>query len=159
MLRAIVFITGSTDGLGRAAAQSLLGEGRQVVLHARSAERAAMIAELLSRSAGIVVGDLRSAAETRSIADKVNAIGRVDAVIHKAAMMVRLDEFAAGVSDRGEGALISKVRCSRVLNATMRIGSLKFPDMRSAMMVSRSVRLTSVSRHMLVCEPTLSTMR
>ena len=81
---AIVLITGSTDGLGRAAAQSLLGEGHQVVLHARSAERAAMIAELASRSAGIVVGDLRSAAETRSIADQVNAIGRMDAVIHNA---------------------------------------------------------------------------
>jgi NAD(P)-dependent dehydrogenase (short-subunit alcohol dehydrogenase family) len=38
-----------------------------VVLHARSADRAAIIAELASRSAGIVVGDLRSGAETRSI--------------------------------------------------------------------------------------------
>ena len=37
---AIVFITGSTDGLGRAAAESLLHDGHQVVLHARSAERA-----------------------------------------------------------------------------------------------------------------------
>ena len=31
-----VFITGSSDGLGIAAAQSLLGEGHEVVLHARS---------------------------------------------------------------------------------------------------------------------------
>jgi len=37
---AIVFITGSTDGLGRAAAQSLLDQGHRVVLHARSADRA-----------------------------------------------------------------------------------------------------------------------
>jgi NAD(P)-dependent dehydrogenase (short-subunit alcohol dehydrogenase family) len=81
---AIVFITGSTDGLGRAAAQSLLADGHQVVLHARSAGRAATIAELASRSAGIVAGDLRSAAETSSIADQVNAIGRMDAVIHNA---------------------------------------------------------------------------
>jgi len=35
-----VFITGSTDGLGRAAAQALLDDGHEVVLHARSAERA-----------------------------------------------------------------------------------------------------------------------
>ena len=35
-----VFITGSTDGLGRAAAQSLLDQGHEVVLHARSKERA-----------------------------------------------------------------------------------------------------------------------
>jgi NAD(P)-dependent dehydrogenase (short-subunit alcohol dehydrogenase family) len=36
---AIVFITGSTDGLGRAAAESLLDSGHKVVLHARSAPR------------------------------------------------------------------------------------------------------------------------
>jgi NAD(P)-dependent dehydrogenase (short-subunit alcohol dehydrogenase family) len=81
---AIVFITGSTDGLGRAAAQSLLDDGHQVVLHARSTGPAATIAELASRSAGIVVGDLRSAAEVRSIADQVNAMGRMDAIIHNA---------------------------------------------------------------------------
>jgi NAD(P)-dependent dehydrogenase (short-subunit alcohol dehydrogenase family) len=81
---ALVFITGSTDGLGRAAAQSLLDHGHEVVLHARSAERAATIAGLASRSAGIVVGDLRKAAETKSIADQVNALGRMDAVIHNA---------------------------------------------------------------------------
>ena len=78
-LMALVFITGSTDGLGRAAAQSLIGDGHQVVLHARSADRAATLADLASRSAGTVVGDLSSAAEVRSIADQVNAFGRMDA--------------------------------------------------------------------------------
>lgn len=46
---AFIFITGSTDGLGRAAAQSLLGNGHQVVLHARSADRAATVGDLASR--------------------------------------------------------------------------------------------------------------
>lgn len=81
---AIVFITGSTDGLGRAAAQSLLDQGHRVVLHARSADRAAALGEFASRSEGIVVGDLQSAAETRAIANRVNAIGCMDAVIHNA---------------------------------------------------------------------------
>jgi NAD(P)-dependent dehydrogenase (short-subunit alcohol dehydrogenase family) len=81
---AFIFITGSTDGLGRAAAQVLIGQGHQVVLHARSQQRAPALAGLSPRSAGIVVGDLRSAVETRSIADQVNAIGRMDAVIHNA---------------------------------------------------------------------------
>ena len=80
----IVFVTGSTDGLGRAAAQSLLDNGHKVVLHARSTDWAQILAELALRSAGIVIGDLRSAAETRSIADQVNAIRRMDAVIHNA---------------------------------------------------------------------------
>jgi NAD(P)-dependent dehydrogenase (short-subunit alcohol dehydrogenase family) len=79
-----IFITGSTDGLGRAAAKALLDEGHQVVLHARSRERASAVHDLASRSAGVVVGDLSSAGETRSVADQVNAIGRMDAVIHNA---------------------------------------------------------------------------
>lgn len=81
---AIIFITGSTDGLGRAAAESLLGLGHRVVLHARSPDRVAALGELRSRSSGVVVGDLRSAAETEKIADQVNEIGRMDAVIHNA---------------------------------------------------------------------------
>ena len=41
-----IFITGSTDGLGRAAARSLLDEAHEVVLHARSTERASTLADL-----------------------------------------------------------------------------------------------------------------
>src|SRR3954454_13066287 len=81
---AIVFVTGSTDGLGRAAALSLLQAGHQVVLHARSEDRAAAVGEFASRASGIVLGDLRSGVQTRSIADQVNRIGRMDAVIHNA---------------------------------------------------------------------------
>ena len=79
-----IFITGSTDGLGRAAAQSLLSDGHEVVLHARTVERAAAMADLAAGALGIVIGDLQSAADTRSIAQQVNAIGRMDAVIHNA---------------------------------------------------------------------------
>ena len=79
-----IFITGSTDGLGRAAARALIAEGHQVVVHARSGERASALDDLASRSAGVIIGDLRSAAETRSIAAQVNALGRMDAVIHNA---------------------------------------------------------------------------
>jgi NAD(P)-dependent dehydrogenase (short-subunit alcohol dehydrogenase family) len=79
-----IFITGSTDGLGRAAARGLMEEGHLVLLHARSQERASAVADLASRSLGVVVGDLSSAAETRSVADQVNAIGRINAVIHNA---------------------------------------------------------------------------
>ncbi len=79
-----IFITGSTDGLGLAAARDLMAEGHQVVLHARSSQRAAALADLAPRSAGVVIGDLSSAAETRAIAEQVNRIGRMDAVIHNA---------------------------------------------------------------------------
>ena len=79
-----IFITGSTDGLGRAAAHALIEKGHQVVLHARSPERAAAVGDLGPRSGGIVTGDLGSATDTRHVANQMNAIGRMDAVIHNA---------------------------------------------------------------------------
>lgn len=47
-----VFITGSTDGLGLLAARALISEGHQVILHARSRERAAAVADLAPRADG-----------------------------------------------------------------------------------------------------------
>src|SRR5437879_13792943 len=79
-----IFITGSTDGLGRAAARTLMEEGHEVVLHARSGARASAVADLAPRSGGVVIGELSSAVETRRIADQVNGIGRMEAVIHNA---------------------------------------------------------------------------
>ena len=79
-----IFITGSTDGLGRAAAGVLMGDGHDVVLHARTIERAAALRDLAPGAAGVVIGDLASAAETRDLAGQVNGIGRMDAVIHNA---------------------------------------------------------------------------
>ena len=79
-----IFITGSTDGLGRAAAMTLIDDGHRVVLHARSAQRASALSDLAPRAAGVVIGDLASAAETRALAGQVNKIGRMDAVIHNA---------------------------------------------------------------------------
>src|ERR1044072_562838 len=101
---AIVLITGSSDGLGRAAAQSLLEGGQKGVVHARAAKRAAAIASLASRSAGIVVGDLSSAAETRSVADQINAIGRMDAVIHNAGIYA---ERSRGATPEGHAGILA----------------------------------------------------
>ena len=84
-----IFITGSTDGLGRASAQTLMDQGHEVVLHARSADRASAVADLATGSSGVVIGDLSSAVDTRAIADQVNAIGRMDAVIHNAGVYLQ----------------------------------------------------------------------
>jgi NAD(P)-dependent dehydrogenase (short-subunit alcohol dehydrogenase family) len=83
-----IFITGSTDGLGRAAASVLMGDGHDVVLHARTRQRAATVSDLAPDAAGVVIGDLASAAETRGLADQVNQIGRMDAVIHNAGVFL-----------------------------------------------------------------------
>jgi NAD(P)-dependent dehydrogenase (short-subunit alcohol dehydrogenase family) len=82
-----VFITGSADGLGRLAAQTLIEDGHEVVVHARSAERLGTVRDLLERGAGGVVGDLADLEETRGVADRVNRLGRMDAVIHNAGVI------------------------------------------------------------------------
>ena len=71
-----VFITGSADGLGRAAAQTLLAQGHEVVVHARNRDRLTAVRELLDRGAAAVVGDLSDPEETRDVAGQVNASGR-----------------------------------------------------------------------------------
>jgi NAD(P)-dependent dehydrogenase (short-subunit alcohol dehydrogenase family) len=83
-----IFITGSTDGLGRAAAGVLMREGHDVVLHARTHERAAALDDLAPAAAGVVIGDLSSAVQTRELADQVNDLGRMDAVIHNAGVFL-----------------------------------------------------------------------
>ncbi len=79
-----IFVTGSAGGLGRAAAETLLGDGHGVVVHARSAERLAAVGDLIDRGASAVVGDLADLDQTRAVAEQVNRLGRVDAVIHNA---------------------------------------------------------------------------
>jgi NAD(P)-dependent dehydrogenase (short-subunit alcohol dehydrogenase family) len=79
-----IFITGSADGLGRAAAQTLLNGGHEVIVHARTAERLAAVNDLIDGGASAVVGDLADLKQTRAVADQVNQLGRVDAVIHNA---------------------------------------------------------------------------
>jgi NAD(P)-dependent dehydrogenase (short-subunit alcohol dehydrogenase family) len=84
-----VFITGSSDGLGRMAARLLIAGGHRVVLHARHAARAreAMIAVPGAEEA--VTGDLSSIAETKALAEQVNALGDFDAIIHNAGIGYR----------------------------------------------------------------------
>ncbi len=81
------FITGSADGLGRAAAQTLLEAGHEVVVHARSTDRLAALRDLLDHGAETVVGDLSDLEQTRDTAGQVNQLGPMDAVIHNAAVI------------------------------------------------------------------------
>jgi NAD(P)-dependent dehydrogenase (short-subunit alcohol dehydrogenase family) len=99
-----IFITGSTDGLGRAAARTLIDEGHQVVLHARSKQRASALADLAPRAAGVLIGDLSSAVETRAIAEQLNKIGRMNAVIHNAGIY---SEPSRGKTPEGHAKILA----------------------------------------------------
>jgi NAD(P)-dependent dehydrogenase (short-subunit alcohol dehydrogenase family) len=57
---AVIGITGSTDGIGRAAARVLLADGHRVLVHARSRERGEPVAEALGGDVALVVGEALS---------------------------------------------------------------------------------------------------
>jgi NAD(P)-dependent dehydrogenase (short-subunit alcohol dehydrogenase family) len=99
-----LLITGSTTGLGAGAARELLALGHEVVLHARNKARAGSFGDLASRASGIVIGDLASRDETRSVAEQVNAIGGIDAVIHNAAIYAEDDR---GTSPEGHARILA----------------------------------------------------
>jgi NAD(P)-dependent dehydrogenase (short-subunit alcohol dehydrogenase family) len=70
-----VFITGSSDGLGRVAAQLLIDQGHRAVLHARSEHRGQEAMAAVPGADTVLVGDLSSIKQTRGLADAVNALG------------------------------------------------------------------------------------
>ena len=79
-----VFITGSSDGLGKMAAELLVEQGHSVVLHARSESRAKAAKGAVPAAEAVVLGDLSSIQQTRGVAEQVNQLGKFDAVIHNA---------------------------------------------------------------------------
>jgi NAD(P)-dependent dehydrogenase (short-subunit alcohol dehydrogenase family) len=81
-----------------------MAKGHEVVLHARSSKRASALADLAPRSAGVVIGDLSSAVETRALADQVNKIGRMDAVIHNAGIYL---EASRGKTPEGHAKTLA----------------------------------------------------
>src|SRR5215472_8136856 len=81
-----VFITGSSDGLGKMAAQLLIEQGHKVVTHARNETRGKDAMLAVPGAEAMVLGDLSSIRETREVADQVNVLGTFDAVIHNAAV-------------------------------------------------------------------------
>src|ERR1022692_2628088 len=84
-----VFITGSSDGLGRMAAELVIERGHRVVLHARNERRGEEALAAVPGAEAVVIGDLASIAQTRSVAEQVNLLGSFDAVIHNAAVGYR----------------------------------------------------------------------
>jgi len=85
--KARVFVTGSADGLGHATAKTLLAQGHDVVVHVRSQARMPAVKELVDQGAVATIGDLSDLAQIRDLARQVNAVGKMDAVIHNAGVI------------------------------------------------------------------------
>jgi NAD(P)-dependent dehydrogenase (short-subunit alcohol dehydrogenase family) len=68
------------------AAQLLIEQGHSVILHARNEARGKNALSAVPGAETVVIGDLSSIAQTRSVAEQVNKLGPLDAVIHNAAV-------------------------------------------------------------------------
>jgi len=79
-----IFITGSADGLGQAAARRLVALGHEVVLHGRNRDRAQQALRAVPGARTALEGDLASMEQTRELAAQANAAGPFQAVIHNA---------------------------------------------------------------------------
>jgi NAD(P)-dependent dehydrogenase (short-subunit alcohol dehydrogenase family) len=82
-----ILVTGSTDGLGRATAASLLDDGHDVVVHARNDSRAGAVADLVDRGAGLVVADLADRDAVLAAAHDLAAGEHLDVVVHNAGVI------------------------------------------------------------------------
>ncbi|MFJ8364208.1 SDR family NAD(P)-dependent oxidoreductase [Streptomyces sp. NPDC093984] len=84
-----VFITGTTDGLGLAAARLLIEQGHTVTGHARNERRAEQLRERCPEMDTVLVADLSSRKQTVDLAEQANAGAPFDAVIHNAGIGYR----------------------------------------------------------------------
>lgn len=79
-----ILLTGSTDGIGLAAASLLSSQGHHVTLHARNASRAEDALSAVPKAKGCLIADLSSISEMKRLAEEANKAGPWDAVIHNA---------------------------------------------------------------------------
>ncbi|MET3450703.1 SDR family oxidoreductase [Curtobacterium sp. 1544] len=136
-MRKTALVTGSTSGIGRAAAEILAARGLHVVVSGRDQERGAEVVRTI-RSAGgsadFVRADLRDEAGARALADAARTIGggRVDVLVNSAGIFpfgptaatttegfdevfdvnVKAPYFlvaalAPGMAERGDGAIVN----------------------------------------------------
>ncbi|AGZ40800.1 SDR family NAD(P)-dependent oxidoreductase [Actinoplanes friuliensis] len=83
---ATILITGSSAGIGQAAAAALTESGHEVVLHARNEQRAEEALAAVPRAAGVVVADLASFQQTRDMAAQAEKFGPFDTVVLNAGL-------------------------------------------------------------------------
>ncbi len=84
-----VLVTGSADGLGLLTARLLVGPGHGVVLHARDGARGREALAAAPGAEAVLTGDLASLAQARALAERANAAGPFDTVVHNAAVGFR----------------------------------------------------------------------
>ena len=98
-----MLITGSTTGIGEAAARRAHAEGASVMLHGRDEQRADDLARELGSNADYFLGDLGDPdVPAQLVKAVVDRFGRIDGVVNNAALTTRsnLDSTDAKTFDR-----------------------------------------------------------
>ncbi len=119
-----VLITGSTSGIGAATARALSGQGWRVVVTGRDQARGAAVVDDISRGgawATFVASDLTAPPEDlRAFAHAASeaAGGRIDAVVHNAALCPPVDTVSLSDHDL-EATLAVNIRAPHVLTAAL----------------------------------------
>lgn len=99
----IVLITGSTTGIGEAAARRAHDEGASVMLHGRDEQRANELAHELGSNVDYFLGDLGDPeVPARLVQAVIDRFGRIDAIANNAALTTRsnLESTDAKTFDR-----------------------------------------------------------
>ncbi len=115
-----ICLTGSTDGIGLAAARTLLARGERVIVHARSAERGQGVLDELAAAgdAALVCGDLTRLSEVRDLARQIAEHGPLDALVHNAGVWIR-DDTARVTADGFETTFAVNVLAPHLLTALL----------------------------------------
>jgi NAD(P)-dependent dehydrogenase (short-subunit alcohol dehydrogenase family) len=141
-----VFITGSTDGVGRYVATQLAAQGAKLVIHGRDASRGRAVIEDIKRAGGAAPvfyqADLSSLAEVRKLGERVLA------------GCERLDVFVsnAGIGSQNEGPQRQESRDGHELRfavnylAGFLLAHLLLPRLKASA-PSRIVNVASLGQH------------
>jgi 3-oxoacyl-[acyl-carrier protein] reductase len=127
----VAWVTGSSTGIGRAAAVALAGQGCRVVVHYnRSEDEAREVVERIGSSgaeASLVGGDVSDAGEVGRMVEEIEArYGRLDVLVNNAGSLVErrtLGEMTEDVWDRVMAVNLKSVYlCSQAVLPIMKRG-------------------------------------
>ncbi len=102
MAEQTILVTGSTDGIGKATARTLAGQGHRVLLHGRDPEKGRAVLSELEAATGsdrlaLFIADLSVQEQVRGLAEEVGgACDRLDVLINNAGVFMPEREVAPG---------------------------------------------------------------
>ncbi|WP_421878882.1 SDR family NAD(P)-dependent oxidoreductase [Marinoscillum sp.] len=140
-----IFITGSSDGLGLLAANKLIDQGYEVILHARNISRKQDTIEATAGASEVLVADLSVTEDIKKLAEEVNSQGSFDAIIHNAGIYTASGEQLRQVNVLAPYLLTCLINPPKRLvylsSGMHRGGLLDFPSLKSGAITYSDTKL------------------